>query len=183
MLIVFEGLPGAGKTTTISALKSLFPCSVIPEVIEPEPINADESFFIQNDINKYQLAEQYGRCIMDRNFASTLCFNFSHDAAYGTNLYPAVSRKIHEMLEQNIVHQPDMYVYFTCSKSTSLRRQNASNNANWQDSKFLESTALFYEHFFTKQRVPTITINTDMHSVEETKIIIARSVNAQAAGV
>lgn len=176
MIVVFEGLPGSGKSTALRAMSSLVDVTLIDEILDTEPKNADEDFFIANDIAKYQAIEQQRTCVIDRNFVSTLCFNHCFDEQFGTNNFDRVAQKIHDAKNQGLLFEPDLYVYFQCTPQTSRRRQNASNASIWQDTAFLCRAEAFYKNHFANIDCPVKNINTETMSAEEVHETIIQTI-------
>ncbi len=92
MLVVLEGLPGAGKSTVLRKLAELDGVNVIDEVVGKEPSDAGVDFFLNNDISKHKQIMPGKANVMDRNYTSTLCFFYCIDHQYGTNLDRRVSK-------------------------------------------------------------------------------------------
>lgn len=147
MLLVLEGLPGAGKTSAMLDAKSSFDATLIPEIIGKEPEDATEGFYVQNDIAKYCLVKGSGMFMMDRNFTSTLAYNYSRTSPPDRYAYAEVDRRIAAALAAKTLWQPDLYLYLRCSPATSFARQKATNAAVWKDYQFLERVQHFYDEY------------------------------------
>lgn len=179
MLVVMEGLPGAGKTTSLEYMASSG-FTTIPEIVSPEPVNATEEFFMQNDLKKQRLADgAKGVAVMDRNFTSTLCYNFNHDKMFGSSNYKAIADRVERSLTIGELRQPDLYVLLVCAISTSLTRQSKSNSPVWSNDAFLKDVRLFYLSRIGQSGCPYVVINTDTHAPDEVNQIIKSEVRKQ----
>lgn len=159
MLVVLEGLPGAGKTTVLRHLNAAG-IATINELVLPEPAVADENFFLENDRRKYDVVTG-DNTVMDRNFISTLCFNTAHDSVFHTNRRTAINQSIIDMQTAGVVWQPDLYVWLRCSVSTSLERQSKTNDPIWSNAAFLQAVDDQYRGYFAGHSIASIVINTD----------------------
>lgn len=178
MLAVLEGLPGAGKSTALDFLGQSLDANVIEEIIGVEPVHADELFFVQNDIRKYDRIIYDRVNLMDRNFISTLCCNECFDRENGTTQYPRVSALLHEAQTNGLLWQPDAYIFLDCSVATSRLRQKRSNAPIWADTSFLRRARDFYHEYFEQSEVTVITIDTEKLAVAGVATAIASAVAA-----
>src|SRR5688572_26183689 len=89
MKIVLEGLPGAGKSTLTKILEQKLLAYIVPELTfddykEDTPDNQSETsedIYLRNDEEKCKDADEKNKkeklVIMDRNYISTLAYNFA----------------------------------------------------------------------------------------------------------
>lgn len=183
MLVVIEGLPGAGKTTALTYLSSVG-FTAVPEIIGQEPSEATEEFFMQNDQRKQQLADAAGgMVVMDRNFLSTLCYNFTHDAIFGSTNYGQIADRIGRSIALGELRQPDMYIFLLCTTSTSLARQNKTNASIWSNEMFLKDMNTFYLSYIQQSGRPYVVIDTDECKPSEVLRIIQEEVEKRRISV
>ena len=147
-LIVLEGLPGSGKTRHIEFL-SKHSYKIIKEIALKPPKALGEAFFLKNDIEKYKLVPPKGIIVMDRNYASTLAYNFSmllnSDFAFFDVLRWYLSAK-----KYGKIWQPYSYIYIKTPIKESLKRKKRKiAHPAWSDPAKLRMMTLFYWFFFT----------------------------------
>ncbi len=148
MICVIEGLPGAGKTELAKHLSNYFDGVYITEIIKEKPRQATNVFYRENDALKYKQAFENNRKLvfMDRNYLSTLAYNYSFDYLYGTNYYRQVQRCLSRLKKLNLISEPDLYIFLDISISVSLQRQkNADRKQEWKNKDFLLTLKKFYK--------------------------------------
>jgi thymidylate kinase len=174
MIVVLEGLPGVGKTTTLTNLKRHPNYRVIPEILGPEPIVAAEDFYVRNDTQKYLLAFGAQTAVMDRSFVSTLCYNYCSDILRGTRNYGRIARLIDNAIARGELRQPDLYIFLRCSVDECLDRQNTTNDPLWQSRECLVAAQRFYADYFARQDVPVVEIDVSRYpAAEVTRQVLA----------
>ena len=165
MLIILEGLPGAGKTTLGKRLARKFGGVLIPQIILPFPKNykqlasyAKEQFFMKNDLQKYKKARQCLKnkklVIMDRGIFSTIAYNYALTRLKQSNTY----KKVMEFYKKNrkIFNLPQIIVYLNVSILNSLRRKKrlppkkTEEASLWVNPYFLKEMKNFYHKFLPK---------------------------------
>lgn len=147
MIIVLEGLPGSGKTTLSKRLSNFYDGTHVPEIVRPKTRLCNNEFYFHNDILKYQIANKNNHILsfMDRNFLSTLAFNYSDDRISKTSNYKSVVNWLKLQKEQVILYEPDIYLYLDLSVEQSLDRQNKDNqDTMWTNRNFLIYLRKFY---------------------------------------
>jgi thymidylate kinase len=111
MIIVIEGIPGAGKTTVTSKLEQELGAVIIPEIIEAKidytklSVIEEEEFFLKNDIKKSKLAERaHGKneiIVIDRHYVSTLAYNYAATVTGLKRTYPLAPKMVKDVLKQD----------------------------------------------------------------------------------
>ena len=145
--IIITGNAGSGKTTLSKRLSNFYDGTYIPEIVRPKTKSYNNEFYLQNDILKYQVVNKSDRILsfMDRNFFSTLAFNYSDDHISNTNNYGSVVDWLKLQKKQGKVCEPDIYLYLDLNVKQSLDRQNKSNEETmWMNRDFLIHLRQFY---------------------------------------
>ncbi len=146
-LIVLEGLPGSGKTSHLKYL-SRRSDKVIHEIQLKVPKKASEEFFLQNDLEKYRKVPQKGLIIMDRNYVSTLSYNFSKLLDLDFTFFKVLGWYLSSK-NQGLMWQPSFYIYIKTPVSRSLKRKKrAAPHEIWSNPAKLKMMRFFYDAFF-----------------------------------
>ncbi len=149
MIVVFEGLPASGKSFLTHEVAKVLRCDYLPEIVLPFPPVRDNHFYVQNDITKYSQAITKDLVICDRDYVSTLAYNFASDALHKEHCYPSLQDQITILQQDHQLGVADVYFFLALSPSGSLQRQSSKHYGNlWQDINFLELQARFYRDYF-----------------------------------
>lgn len=147
-----EGLPGAGKTSLISAISSKY--QVIPEVLDSDQLSkkhnkAEQDFFLLNDERKLGLAEQADNtCFIDRSPFSTVFFNIAkfsldidHPISAVLNWY---EKKIHPIVFYQ--GSPFRLIYLDIDSGEALARKQSGEIKNdpWRNLQSLNQIRSLY---------------------------------------
>lgn len=154
MIIVIEGIPGSGKTSLQKHLSKELGLFSIPEVLIkkqtkniPNARMQQQKWFWENDMRKIELALKKKKAVLDRNYVSTLGYNWS--IPDNEPLY----KKLLNLYIKNInkIKKPDCYIYLDVPVKLSLKRKNRLNSKTdeWTDKKFLINYKKFYNFFFS----------------------------------
>ncbi|MBU4502363.1 MAG: deoxynucleoside kinase [Nanoarchaeota archaeon] len=164
--VVFEGLPGCGKTSLINLLASELNVTKIPEILDQGKLwgeakeTENQDFFWLNDVSKMRLAKNSTEvALVDRGYASTLAYNYARTAIDKTNDYQRMLDKYYEdIVENNLT--ADLYIYVdTPIESAFVRKDRKVEKGNpWRDPTYLKGIITFYEMFFTEMERCTPTI-------------------------
>lgn len=154
-LIVFEGLPGSGKTSVLKAIGFRLPESVaiIPELLKPiDPLTEDDFHAIlANDENKYaRFLSGKTHAVMDRGYPSTLNWDYVLFHEGKPNHYKdKMSWYLREIGKRLIF--PTAYFYFNVSIETSMARKRLPDrkNLSWSRQDSLAIAANYYRRFFS----------------------------------
>lgn len=147
MIVVFEGLPGTGKTTAAFTLAAKLKVVCVPEIVIPL-LQSDERFdieeeereklYLRNDEEKCRLAKKAddGLVIMDRNYLSTLAYNYSRLAVEKNPFYNKVLAWYRGTLGKKLC-RPDFYIFLEGDLTHSFDRKNrmADGNQVWTSIK------------------------------------------------
>lgn len=160
MIIVFEGLPGTGKTTVAFTLAAKLKAVCVPEIVIPllqssERFNIEEKerekLYLKNDEEKCRLATKAndGLVIMDRNYLSTLAYNYSRFVVEADSFYNKVLAWYRENFGKKLC-RPDLYILFEGNFAHSFARKDRKmdNKQVWTSVKHLEAMANYYRKFF-----------------------------------
>ena len=176
MIIFFEGLPGAGKTSVANVLsKTPGNFLVVPEIIYkkrfPKYHNSkNQRYFFENDENKLERAikiSQEGKvAIVDRSPLSTYTFNYTKSIL---NNEP-VSENVEKWFEKTWLKLTKVNVvifYLKVSPKIGMLRKNRTvdHKEPWSNLKGLRLTRNLYENFIKKYPDIFIEIDTNDKSV------------------
>ena len=164
-LVVFEGMPGAGKTSVLSSLSTFEKDIFISQELDHVQQSIDPTTLIgRNDKVKWyidsELARQLsirsilklgGVAIQDRSVLSLLSYSYARSST-NSEVY-----RIIELIERLIIDakigiiQPDLLLIFSVSQSAGRSRRALHENDNryseWFDPSFLSKYQEFYELF------------------------------------
>ena len=168
LIVVFEGLPGCGKSTVArEVVKRLESCVLMPEVSE---MAASRGFEVADRASigteTWFLTQYYTRgaeadrlrnegkhVIMDRNYASSLAFGFANFVA---NNNPSLFMHFPSYIVNKAVGtlvKPDAYIYFKIPVEESVRRQDSreelKEELRTESVSVLGNCVKFYDAFFS----------------------------------
>jgi len=153
--IIFEGIPGAGKTTLMNSISSELNLEGIPEILATRKewdfarSTEDQDFFWENDIKKMYLAKNSLKTtLMDRGYVSTLAYNYAKVVLSGCGSYSYLFYKYKkDILDNNL--KADFYIFIDIPIQLSfLRKQRTiKKNDPWQDPVYLNEIRKFYRFF------------------------------------
>ncbi|UCH57703.1 MAG: hypothetical protein JSV18_01965 [Candidatus Bathyarchaeota archaeon] len=182
-IVVFEGLPGCGKSSIArEVVKRVENCVIMPEVSELAATKgfevADrasigtETWFLTQYYTRgteaKRLREEGKIVIEDRNYASSLAFGFANFVASNNpSLFMHFPSYIVNKTVGTLV-KPDAYIFFKIPVSESVKRQDSREEMREElrtsDINVLRDCARFYRVFFTilEPEVP-------LHEVDATR--------------
>lgn len=154
-LIVFEGLPGSGKTSTLEAVESQLAGSIaiIPELLTPiDPLTEDDFHTVLvNDENKYlRFLSGTTHAVMDRGYPSTLNWDYVLLQEKRHNHYEEKIRWYLSEIGKKLIF-PSAYFYFSVAIETSMARKHLPDrkNLSWSRPDSLAIAADYYLRFFS----------------------------------
>jgi thymidylate kinase len=168
LIVVFEGLPGCGKSTIArKAAKRIGNCVLMPEVSEmaasrgfevadKASIGTETWFLTQyytRGTESERLKKQGKLVIMDRNYASSLSFGFANFVASNNpSLFMHFPSYIVNKAVGTLV-KPDAYLFFKIPIEESIRRQDSRENLKEElrtgSVEVLKNCERFYKAFFS----------------------------------
>lgn len=174
MIIVLEGLPGSGKTTIASLLKSKYCFGLVLQIIvDVEKIKSQPNFknpyFINDEEKCLQmetLAKRHQHVVVDRNYISTLAFNYAlgKDPKHHSTFSIAKEWYVNSFGQKLI--PPSQYIYFkTPIKYCFSRKGRKPNLKNvWANSYYLKRMKHFYENTFPlmETNIPKIVVSSEL---------------------
>lgn len=168
MIVVFEGLPGCGKSSIArEVVKKIQNCVMMPEVSElaaskgfevadRASIGTETWFLTQyytRGTEAKRLKEEGKVVIEDRNYASSLAFGFANFVASNN---PSIFMHFPSYIVNKVVGtlvKPDAYIFFKIPVSESVRRQDSREEMREElrtrNVNVLRDCARFYRAFFT----------------------------------
>ncbi len=168
MIVVFEGLPGCGKSSIArEVVKKIQNCVMMPEVSElaaskgfevadRASIGTETWFLTQyytRGTEAKRLKEEGKVVIEDRNYASSLAFGFANFVASNN---PSIFMHFPSYIVNKAVGtlvKPDAYIFFKIPVSESVRRQDSREEMREElrtrNVNVLRDCARFYRAFFT----------------------------------
>jgi len=174
MMVVLEGLPGAGKTTLIERLVNEHGYAAVPEMMleYTDPDTGFISFeferrFLQNDELKCarakDLLELYPAVVMDKNYISTLAFNYAVTACRKGDAYDEVVGWYRR--NEAVLVKPDLYFFLSLPIGLSFSRKGRTEDATsfWNSKDVLNSMNEFYKSKFSQfdPAIPMYTLNAE----------------------
>lgn len=158
-LYVLEGLPGAGKTSTVNALAAHNTLiNTIPQILPDEP-NFDQDmtqeFFLRSDELKTErfLAATSDTSVADRYYASTLAFYWAYDKVHNTNSYDTVFCWYTFAKKHGKLVTPYAVFYIDVTPDISLARKGRTASEStedlWLNIEFLKYFRSYYDYFYT----------------------------------
>lgn len=159
-LYVLEGLPGAGKTSTVELLSSADDSlEAIPQILPEEPTfdqDMSQDFFMRSDQLKTQRFVGSGSsvCLSDRYYASTLAFSWAYDKMHGTKTHSKALKWYKLARKQGKLVSPYAVFYINVPVDVSLVRKGrvASKRTEdlWLNTDFLKYFGKYYDYFYRK---------------------------------
>lgn len=171
MVIYFEGISCAGKSTIIEALKAKLEGSVsiseLPDDYKKHK-NLDD-FCRYNDERKSQTALKMAKTnktvLVDRGYASTMVYNYiQYQQGLSSEYLKSLNWYIKNIDKK--LQKPDLYVYIKIKDKTAIKRAKKLNRFSktiaWYNNPQIGSG--FYESFFKmfEPDVPLIEIDGDL---------------------
>lgn len=158
-VIVFEGMPGAGKTRTIKILKKTLgkQSIVIPQVILPSSCKDDDlttsKKYLDAEIKKIEkikkLENRYEYILIDRTFLTTLAYAYAHSRQNNnTNLFRKVLRYFRTVDARKHFLRPNYFFLFFVDIDESIYRRKKyakiKKFRQWFSPTFLNQMNFFY---------------------------------------
>lgn len=176
MNIVFEGLPGAGKSTLISELMKSESGIIIGEFCEGiSGVLGDIDYFINNEKRKNEIMKRNSSgqtCYVDRFWQSTL---ISNAVSCGVKTEKEL-RELYNIIYKGYAFEDYVYVFLDIPSSISLQRNNNTledQQCMWFNEAFNKKAYdmyhLFYDsiEYILKKRIHKILIDTQQCSVDD----------------
>ena len=174
MIIVLEGMPGSGKTTISNFLKNEHSFGMVPQIIETEDgkIEANNKYhqnpFFRSDELKCQLARKlektHRNVIMDRNYISTLAYNYAVNDKEHHSSFAIASQWYLDNIDFNLIY-PTIYIYLKTPLKFCFSRKNRQPDIKspWTNPSCLKKMSYFYKNIFPLMeiKIPKKTISTD----------------------
>jgi thymidylate kinase len=168
IIIVFEGLPGCGKSSIAKEVeKNISNIVIMPELSEIAALKgfevADrasigtETWFLTQYYTRgteaKRLKEEGKTIIMDRNYASSLAFGFANFVASNNpSLFMHFPSYIVNKAAGTLV-KPDAYIFFKIPVSESVKRMDSREDLKEElrtnSVQVLQDCERFYKAFFT----------------------------------
>ena len=151
MKIVFEGLPGAGKSTLARVVADHFGCPLIEEwAVFTEPrwksFSLVKDHYQANDELKDYLAHMFsGPVVLDRHYLGALAYARNQSEQE----YRKALRWYREAQKEERLHPADLVVLLEIDGGLSLQRQpRAGAHEAYSGEQNLQRIKKYYEEFF-----------------------------------
>jgi thymidylate kinase len=162
MRVVFEGLPGAGKTTTTAVMADRLKCPLIPAFAGFSDriwlnFRFSQPYYKTLDEVKDYLARQFvdSPILIDRHYIGTLAYAYALTSVKGKQredgeCYPDQLQWYRNCFHHGILTSPDVVVLLDITPELSLQRQPTARaeDAVWGDINCLEAMRYYYGKFF-----------------------------------
>lgn len=149
MLYIFEGLPGAGKTTLINELAIENNLPIVEQILKHNKyLNNPVKYYSYNDFLKYKKVENLSMknsiVIMDRGYLSTLAYNYAFDILFNTNHFKTLKKEYGKF--NSYFNLEFIYILINVDLNTSLLRKGRTTKSDyiWCNKVFLSSMSDFY---------------------------------------
>lgn len=182
MIIYFEGLACAGKTTLVNYLaEHMVDVASVPELpknyLELGKITND--FCRSNDERKcteaIRLNKSHSYVLVDRCYASTLVYNYIQHHAGIPNEYVTTLNWFKSGTVTDKLVKPDLYIYLSLDSETSLKRAKTLNRMSTKYAWFIDPQTGInaYDFFFRflEPDVPFLKISANIPIEEQLEII------------
>jgi len=180
MNVIFEGLPGAGKSTTINLIKNTWTGKKVVVLSEfMENVQGDKrdiEYFLANEEMKYNIMKQShdDLCLCDRFWQSTLVYNA---VSCNANTLDEL-RSLYRIIYKDKVFKEDVYVYLYVPSYVSLARHTnvGEDECLWFNSTFNKKAERIYDLLYhniemfrpsLKLKIKVDTHTNDLHSTEK----------------
>jgi len=173
-IFFIEGLPGAGKTSLLSALSTKY--QVISEVLDRDHLSekhnkTEQDFFMLNDERKLSEGQQAtGTCFIDRSPLSTVFFNI---AKFSLDIDHPISAVL--SWYENIIHpivfnlaSPFRLVYLDIDPKESLARKQSKEIKNdpWRNLQSLYQIRNLYVSLSKRYPNQIFFVDGKLHSTQ-----------------
>ncbi|VVB75802.1 Thymidylate kinase [uncultured archaeon] len=187
-MIVFEGLPGTGKSTILFQLaKSYFgKYNILPEMhtdpgesLKGMSNSAQSRLFHKKWVQRMRIIQKYcpstENLLLDRSFYCNLAFSYAFDKCNNSKTYSKVKRDY----ERDLARYPFelVLIFDTSPKSSIARRKKSSKRMEfpWTSKRFLKHVRDFYLHELPKIcSGPYKIIRTENRSMREIYLTVKR---------
>lgn len=164
MKIVFEGLPGAGKTNWVQAFSSLYDSPMIPEFacIEEKKwrkYSLKKPFYQSNDEVKDVLGNVFAAekfVFFDRHYVSTLSYSYALTCVYGGDSTTGETFEKNYHWYKKCVFDgkltiADYVIYLDIAPETSRKRKPYAGKIDyvWRNLEALSIVRDYYKKFFS----------------------------------
>jgi thymidylate kinase len=160
--VVFEGLPGAGKTSHVNALAKSLGCPMIAEwVAFPESdwmrYTLREPYYLANDETKEFLGNLFkdSLVLFDRHYTGALAYSYAlsvvrHADCSTGECYEQNMSWYRRCMAEHRLSASNVVFWLDISPATSLQRQPRARASDpiWGDVDCLEAMRFYYRQFY-----------------------------------
>jgi len=150
MLYILEGLPGGGKTSIISSLKSKYKIPAVDQIIYHDQYLDDPlNYYFYSDLMKYrnawELSVDSQKVIMDRGYISSLAYNYSRDRLLKSGRYSEAKNIYYKFDSVFNFEVRYLLIDVNIEDSVKRKRESEQNDYIWYNEDFLSYMKEFYE--------------------------------------
>lgn len=162
MVIHFEGLSGAGKTTILSFLEKKG-YSIVPEFVLKHHNEINLEICKKNDITKCIIAKKLTKnsdfVLVDRGYMSTLVYETTKEQVLGDKYQSNIKSWYCENINLTLI-KPDLYLYIDVSINKMKERIEKRNTVFIKEDYWLLHPNLIHENYmdFFKTVEPDIPV-------------------------
>lgn len=162
MKLIFEGSPGAFKSTLAKQLCKEYDLKYIPEILERKSMPSPgtyvsnsiiDQWFFQNEDAKAKLFSIHDQVIQDRSYFSHIAFNYARFQLFGDTV-------AFEAAESRINSVDNMYdddcIIFLAKYTDTLHRKYWSEKTIWSNPNFIEQLNSWYFAWAEEKNIPII---------------------------
>lgn len=166
-------MPGSGKTTIGEFLSNKFSLGLVPQIMssenKSEVINSyhQNPFFVSDELKcslARDLEKTHGKVVMDRNYISTLAYNYAVNDKKHHSSFSLASRWYLDSINSKLIY-PTIYIYLKTPIKYCFSRKGRQPDTKspWTDPSCLKKMNYFYENIFPLMEIniPKTTISTD----------------------
>jgi len=151
--ILFEGLPGGGKTTNINKLLHYPDCAIIPDIGNPNGLDSlfeiNWNYLIELEYIKSYLI-QHSKAyftFQERGYLSILAFHYAEKMLGLNEIYSEAYKEIEKKIKNGLIILPDLMILIDIEPKFSQERQPGVKLFIWKNTESLNHMWKFYSDY------------------------------------